>query len=95
MRFVGLRVALVVGCHQSGQAFLAPAGASVTFQAHRKVTKRCDPMARRPHGEAVRVRKHWPGSAEGTSCAAAEATRSLARPASGLSVQHLPTGTGG
>ena len=45
------------------------------FCSHRKVTKRCGPMACRPHGEAMRVRKHWPGSAEGTSCAAAEATR--------------------
>ena len=65
------------------------------FCPHRKVTKRCDPMACRPHGEAVRVRKRWPGSAEGTSCAAAKATRSLAWPASGFSVQHLPTGAGG
>ncbi len=65
------------------------------FCSHRKVTKRCVPRACRPRGEAARVRKYWPGSAEGTSCAAAEDAQSIARPASGVSVQYLPTGTGG
>ena len=37
------------------------------FCSHRKVTKRCGPMACRPHGEVVRVRKHWPGWVEGAS----------------------------
>ena len=63
------------------------------FSSQRNVGQRCDPMTCRPHAEAVRVRKHWPGSAEGTSCAAAEDALP-ARPASGCSVQHLPTGNG-
>ena len=68
--------------------------AALPFCSHRNVGQRCDPMTCRPHGEAVRVRKRWPGSAEGTSCAAAEDAQSIVRPASGFSVQHLPTRNG-
>ncbi|MEO6076745.1 MAG: hypothetical protein ABIP56_08055, partial [Dokdonella sp.] len=56
--------------------------AALPFSSQRNVGQRCDPMACRPHGEAVQVRKHWPGSAEGTSCAAVEDALP-ARPASG------------
>ena len=76
------------------QAYGSAAADPVTFLAQRKVTKRCGPMACRPHVEAVRVRKHWPGSAEVTSCAAAEDAQSISRPAGGFSVQYLPTGAG-
>ncbi len=39
------------------------------FCSHRNVAQRCGPMACRSCGEAARLRKHWPGSVEGTSCA--------------------------
>ena len=58
--------------------------AAPPFSSQRNVGQRCDPMACRSRDEAARLCKHWSGSAEGTSCAAAEATRFIARPASGL-----------
>ena len=49
------------------QAYGSAAADPVTFLTRRKVTKRRGPMACRPHGEAVRVHKRWPGCVEGAS----------------------------